>query len=307
MLCELLASWARLRFPDDVAPVFIVVENDQTETSAALVADARSKFEHGGLSYHLEPEIGIPFARNAAVKAALNYNADLIAFADDDETVAEDWFIKLYETYCITGAQLVGGPVRASFKATPRSWRERIVLKGIVSRYDRVERKALDRFRQGNTDRLAILTNNWLADASLFTKYELGFDCSLRFTGGSDTKFFRDAVARGVKTGWSPDAIVFETIPADRISLNYQYQRGKEQSKTSIRAKIAAGGRGKVLPVMAISVALRSASVVLLIAAAPFTGGRTIVQCVRTCGWIVGRLAGYSGRQSNLYRITTGE
>lgn len=132
------------------------------------------------------------------------------------------------------------------------------------------------------------------------------FDPELRYSGGSDTKFFRDAKARNIRTDWAPDAVVFETIPRERASLAYQYRRGKEQSKTSIGAKIEEEGRVKVLPVLVASVALRSVGAGLLFVAIPLTGGRTLVRFTRSCGWIVGRFSGFFGRRSNLYRRITG-
>src|SRR5690606_27476560 len=111
--------------------------------------------------------------------------------------------------------------------------------------------------------------------------------------GGSDTKFFREAKGKHIRTDWAPDAIVFETVPRERVSLAYQYRRGREQSKTSICAKMEAEGRVKVLPVLMASVTLRIMGAGLLFMAIPLTGGRTLVRFTRSCGWIVGRIAGF--------------
>ncbi len=306
MLSALLDSWSRLTFPPDVEPFFVVVDNDEMGSGKKIVDEFRARIGAGGLVYEIEPEVGIPYARNAAVNVALSKGAELIAFVDDDEVVAVDWFEKLYEVYDKSGAQLVGGPVRAAFASTPKSAAERMVQQGIQNRYERIERSATEKLKKGNLRNLAILTNNWLADAELFTRHKLSFDRSLRFTGGSDTKFFRDAIAKGIRTGWAPDALVYETIPRERTSLAYQYQRGKEQSKTSIRAKIKTKGRLKVLPAMLASLAFRTAGAGLLLAATPFSQGRTLVRFSRSCGWIAGRLSGFVGRESNLYRKITG-
>ena len=232
--------------------------------------------------------------------------AKFICFVDDDETVAVDWFFHLYEAHRRSGAQLIGGPVRALIPTPADSAYRRIVQQGISDRYRKIEMRAAERLRTGQLGKMAILTNNWFADAEIFTRHGLSFDPELRLSGGSDTQFFRDAVEKGIQTDWAPDAVVFETIPPERISLAYQYRRGREQSKTSIRAKVRKRGRLRVLPVLATSMLLRSVGAAGLLLAVPFTGGRSLVAFARTCGWIVGRAAGFMGGQSNLYSRVTG-
>ena len=99
MLKALIGSWSRLRFPDGIAPVFIIVENDAAAASRELVDGLRIDFADGALVYAVEPEIGIPQARNTAVHVALGLGAKFICFVDDDETVAKDWFLHLYEAH----------------------------------------------------------------------------------------------------------------------------------------------------------------------------------------------------------------
>jgi hypothetical protein len=307
MLSALLASWSKLELPETIDPVFIVVENDELAPNEKIVAKARPGFTAGRLIYMVEPEIGIPQARNAAIQVALDHGAGFVAFVDDDETVSADWFVRLHQTYVLSGAQLIGGPVRAAVVSQPAGGVYlRIIQNGIRDRYRHVEQKAAVRLRRGQLDRITILTNNWLAHADLFIKHGLRFDPELRYSGGSDTQFFRDAVEKGIRTGWAPDAVVFETVPPERTSLAYQYRRGREQSKTSVRAKIKAEGHAKILPVLIMSIALRSIGAGLLFVAIPLTGGRTLVRFTRSCGWIVGRVAGYFGGTSLLYRQITG-
>jgi hypothetical protein len=200
---------------------------------------------------------------------------------------------------------LIGGPVRAGSLRTTGSAYRRLIDGGIRRRYEIVERKARGRLRSAGAA-TTILTNNWFADAALFTEHGLRFDQSLRYSGGSDTQFFREAVARGIRTAWSPDAIVFETIAPERATLRYQFWRASEQSKNSVRAKIARTGRMKALPRLLALTLGRLVGMLLLFVAIPFSGGRTLVPMARTAGWIFGRIAGLLGYSSNLYRHETG-
>jgi len=305
MLRALLDSWACLEFPPGVAPLFVVVENDGAQQNARAVEEFGSRLGLGNALYVLEPEIGIPYARNAAVAAALSHGAEIICFVDDDETVAPDWFLQLHATGRQTGAQLIGGPVRAGpLKTATSAWR-RMVEAGIRSRYEGVEGKARRRMRRPGA-RTTIVTNNWFADAAIFTQHGLSFDRSLRYSGGSDTKFFRDAVAKGIRTAWSPGAIVYETIAPERATLAYQFWRASEQSKSSVRAKIVAGGRVRELPPLLVLTSGRLVGMLFLLVAVPFSGGRSLVPLARSAGWIVGRVAGFLGYPSNLYRYETG-
>lgn len=306
MLQALIASWSRLKIPDGIAPVFIVVENDESAASREIVDSLRKRFSNGVLVYAVEPEIGIPQARNAAVRVALGLGAGIICFVDDDETVAEDWFVHLHQANARSGAQLIGGPVRAVIATPADSAYRRVVQQGISDRYRKIEVRAAERLRTGQLGRMAILTNNWFADAELFTRHGLSFDTELSLSGGSDTQFFRDAIAKGIRTDWAPGAVVYETIPPERTSLAYQFRRGREQSKTSVRAKIRKRGRLRVMPDLAVSMLLRSAGAAALLLAVPLTGGRTLVSFARSCGWIVGRASGFLGRKSDLYSKVTG-
>ena len=44
-----------------------------------------------------------------------------------------------------------------------------------------------------------------------------------------------------------------------------------------------------------------------LVVALPFTGGRTLLDVVRTSGWVAGRIDALFGRRSDLYKTVTGD
>ena len=59
---------------------FVVVDNDADESSRAVVTAAKLPWP---VVYVVEPERGIPFARNRAVREAAD--SDFVVFIDDDE------------------------------------------------------------------------------------------------------------------------------------------------------------------------------------------------------------------------------
>ncbi|MEM6461516.1 MAG: glycosyltransferase [Pseudomonadota bacterium] len=308
MLSELLGSLEKLEAVPDCETVFIIVENDGKEKCRALVEETIPRFLPQRLTYASEAKSGIPIARNTAIDIALDEDADVILFIDDDESADAGWLRQMVTEYRQSGAMLVGGPVYARFPdASLEDTVSASIRDGVEARYRRVAAKALRKLKRGRNEHITIVTNNWLADKRLFTDHGLRFDVSLRSTGGSDTKFFRAVREKaGLSTSWAPHAIVHETVPPERLTASYQFRRGMEQSKTSLRAKLETYPAWQILPVMAVSIVLRALSLLLLLIRYPFDSGLTLVRLLRSAGWIVGRVSGFLGSRSRLYESTTG-
>ena len=304
MLAELIASWAGMERPEGTEVTFLVVENDEAARCEGLVTVRAAAFPGGALRYVHEPELGIPFARNRAAREAIALGADLLAFVDDDETVAADWLVRLVAAYRGRELRLLGGPVRVAPLPPGAGLAQRMVYRGVTDRYARKEAKAARRHAAGTDDGVTIVTNNWLGELTLFTEDGIWFDEEMRFTGGTDAKFHADARRRGIATGWAPDAVVYETIPADRLTLGYQYRRGRDQSMTHFRRKIEdrPAARLSVL----VSVPVRAVFILALALTLPFDRGARMLDIARSAGWIAGRIGALRGRSANLYEKVTG-
>ena len=304
MLRALLRSWGSMDIPPDVSVDLLIVENSDTETSRSLVEGFDCA---NGLTvrYRLETELGIPFGRNCAAKAALEAGSDLLVFVDDDEEVAQDWLVRLVAGYRNSQAVLLGAPLRMRL-LPPESltFSQRMMQRSLEARYRRKERRAARLATLNDTPRVTIVTNNWLAETGLFANHGLWFDEAMRFTGGTDAKFYAEAKKLGLPTGWVADAFVYETVPADRLTFGYQFRRGRDQANTNFhRTQEARRFLGLTWP---LSVALRSVSLAFLLVSLPFVGGRTYVDLARNAGWIAGRMSAVMGRRSKLYSNVTG-
>src|SRR5690606_25879411 len=108
---------------------------------------------------------------------------------------------------------------------------------GIEARYAKKEMRARQRATLNSTKGVTIVTNNWIAETALFKDHNIWFDESMRFTGGTDTKFYSHVVTAGFVTGCVADAYVYEAISTERLSFSYQYKRARDQSNTQIRRK----------------------------------------------------------------------
>jgi succinoglycan biosynthesis protein ExoM len=304
LLRALLVSWARQKIPSEVCVQFLVVENNDTSDCRSIVLDSHLA-KNFRVAYVLEEQLGIPFARNRAAREAIKAQADFLAFVDDDEEVTENWLYNLVAAQRLTGALIVGGPVlvnlAGSLEQPGLTWFKKILLNGLVTRYQRKAEKAARRCARESAGEIAIVTNNWLASISIFTELNIYFDESMRFTGGTDTKWFHKAKSKGVSSVWAPDAIVLETIPVNRLSLRYQFRRGRDQSINNYNRQRRKGRLARAASLLTSSV-LKSITLALSVALLPLTAGRSIVDIARIAGWITGRVYATIGIGSTLYR-----
>jgi glycosyltransferase involved in cell wall biosynthesis len=303
MLGELLDSFASLKPPSGARVSYLVVDNAPDAPVRDVVDDVRRK---SGLAigYVVEPEAGIPFARNRALDEATAIDADFVVFVDDDEYVDPDWLARLVAHQQREGSHLVGGPVRlAPQEAT--GFLDRLVERGVRKRYERKEIKNARRRRDGSDGSVTIITNNWLGDLAWMRSMGLRFDIALRYSGGSDTALYHKAKGLGASTSWCPDAIVYETIPPERMSLGYQYRRARDQAATSFWRKGADERRSA-----AVNIATAGGKIIfggLLVLISPLTAGRTLVDGVRLVGYGLGYYGAMAGRRSRHYEVLQGE
>lgn len=293
-----------LRLPRDIAPIYLVVENDLAPQAQAVVEEVRARFEAAELYYLLEERIGIPMARNRAVNFTVDIGADLLAFIDDDEIAEEAWLAELVTAYRSSDAVLLGGPVLAAALPDAAGPTVRFLHSAIARRYQGKAKRGSALAANGRDGNVTITTGNWLASTELFTRHGLRFDEEMRFSGGSDATFFAEVRRRSLAVKWVPAAIVRETVPPERLNPRYQFRRALNQSNTSFRRKL---DRSKYHALsLVLTVPLRAVGVTFLFLAIVPTAGATLLPTLRGTGWIAGRLAAVFGRRSDLYVHTTG-
>lgn len=304
MLKALLISWSRMPLPEKCTVTYLIVENDTEQLALAVVEAHKAIFQTSKLLYVQERELGIPFGRNRAAKEAIGAGADLLLFVDDDEETAEDWLIRMIDGYRRSNAVLLGAPLRARPPATQLSYIQQRMYENVEARYAQKEARALERATLNSTDGVTIVTNNWLAELSIFRMHDIWFDEAMRFTGGTDSKLYADVRKAGLVTGWIPDAYIYETVPPERLSFRYQYCRARDQSNTHIRRKSQALARSAIIGLLPVPIK----AILLLgqLAAIPLTRGRTMLDAARTLGWIAGRVGFLAGTRSSLYSEITG-
>lgn len=303
MLAALLDSWAAMTPPERCTVGFLVVENDDAPHARDLV-EARHPLPAGSLRYVLETEPGIPFGRNRAAREAIADGSGLLAFVDDDEVVASDWLARIVAAQRVSGAVLLGGPVGIRPVVGELPWAQRRMHASLDRHLARKAARAASLAGLHGTPGVTVVTNNWLGRTTIFSRTGIWFDETMRFTGGTDAKLYREVVDAGLPTAWVSDAYVYADVPPERLTFGYQFARARDQSNTLFRSKVEAGAsnRASVL----VTVPLKVASAVLLALAVPVTNGATIMNLARTVGWIAGRFNMLMGFRSQHYKTQTG-
>lgn len=295
-LGKLISEYASMARPADVRISLLVIDNDESGSAEPVVNSWQGRI--GDVLYVIEKRRGIPVARNRAIDEALAQKADALCFIDDDEYPDKQWIVNLVDCWKTTGAQLIGGPVVVAPSPEGSTAWQQVINASLASRQERKNRGVIRAVAEGA--RYTIVTNNWLCDLKWLVRAGVRFNENLLVTGGSDTEFFRNARASSCVTAWCPQAVVFETMGPERLSLAYQFKRGAYQSMTNFQIKTPQVRPGMILPTMLVA-ALR-ALLGLLLLIFPVFGKASPVMAVRSIGWAVGRMMVIFGRSSTLYK-----
>ncbi len=195
-----------------------VADNDAAGSARALVEEAAA-VSPVPIRYVVQPERGIPFARNAAV--ALAPDVDAYCFVDDDEVPAPDWLAALVAARARYDADVVHGPVDPAFDEEPPAW----IAAGGWFRARRLPT---------GTRRTFAATHNALVHRRALPGEGMVFNERLGLNGGDDTELFMRLRDEGRLMVWCEEARVTEHVPATRTGwrwlLRREFRRGNTLS-----------------------------------------------------------------------------
>jgi len=198
----------------------VVVENDTIHKAKHTVAHLAALYPSIHVEYRLQPQIGIPHARNMAVDTALELGADWVFFVDDDEEAEDGWFAAYLEAMRTWRADIFRGPVEYVYPPNQPEW---------------LKMKAYDGGATGSRVKTAI-TNNLAVNARIFSDQGFGlrFDTRLRFSGGSDVALSRLATASGAIIRWVREARVKEHQHGERLTSAWLRSRVERTAATDL-------------------------------------------------------------------------
>jgi succinoglycan biosynthesis protein ExoM len=165
-----------------------------------------------------EPRIGIPFARNRAVKEVLGMGAGWLAFLDDDCSADKDWLFHLTLAASEMKADCVMGEVEYQPSGVPSDFIPKS-LWGIPY----FESEGLRDGQELRTAYTHSVLFKPILDPQTFSPLE--FDVQRRNTGGSDAAYFSKFHELGGEIRFSRNAEVVELYSQERTRLKWHFLR----------------------------------------------------------------------------------
>ncbi|MCO7725825.1 hypothetical protein L614_000800001640 [Ochrobactrum sp. J50] len=305
MLANLYLSLSNMDFPDSVKIDFLIVENNAVSTLDSWLATIRSQIYPYPVLYLLETRIGISHARNCALDFAEQAGADFLVFVDDDEFVEPDWFKQLLAEQQRMDLDILGSPVRPKpFKPQLNMWQS-LIWSGVEKNSVKAELRARKKWQENEADTIKVATGSWMGKLDFFRKTGLRFDSRLGLTGGEDWNLWLQAKELGARTGWAPDAIVYETVPCCRISFSYHFRRNRDHNASEF-ALLYRANRWQAIKQLPSKLLSRSWKLLSATVTLPFKGGQGLVSFAMALGGVAGLLQACCGKQTLHYSKTTG-
>ncbi|MGJ8671449.1 glycosyltransferase family 2 protein [Rubritalea sp.] len=301
MLKSCLDFIALLELEPEQEAVCIVVNNDTSPLPKDLIEFYQNSKSSIDYQFADCTERGIPQARNVILELADNEGFDYCAFLDDDEYPTTDWLTKLVAYQVASGSDAVQGEVINVFEDKP--WLLEPLLHDV--KFGKEE---------GHVPHV-VSTCNVLMTRDLFSTSgkHMRFDPNLALTGGSDKDLFNRArEAHGTVIKFTPDACVYETIPASRTTLKWFFQRFAriESNKFIFKAKksnhltVVLLGLPKALKYL-LDVIFYTITIALTFYI-PEIRRRKTIKLTRNAARLWGFLSSATGNHINPYKNTTG-
>ena len=219
-LRKLLESIQEMEMPSNIESlsVYVVINGGDISREYFKVLNSVS-FKNKIISffYELEPNLGIPFVRNRLFR--MSDDCDFIAFVDDDEFVDKLWLVN-YLKNLTQETSVLCGPVKGRFKNGAPKWATNY---GFYDSDEHAHLKPISVF----------YSNNVMIKREILFEVNGPFSEDLVFTGGTDKLLAVQLKKLGHEFIWVNDSIVYEDIPAYRVSPVWLFNRKKRIGYTN--------------------------------------------------------------------------
>jgi glycosyltransferase involved in cell wall biosynthesis len=255
----------------------VIVDNDAAGSARATVEGFGQTGAYD-LIYAVEPNQGIPFARNRAMDSA-PAGTDLFCFLDDDEWPVDGWLDAMLETREKNRADCIYGPVQPVYPDNPPEYF--------------IKAKVFERKKNKDGQRISYAaSNNVMFDYPLIRSWNLRFEEKMRFTGGTDYLFFNQAIRRGMQVFWADKALVYDIVPASRMTWKWVLQRQYRLGNTFAVSEVLHGNLKRRLYRAAYGASRVILGLAMLpaIVISPYWGMRALTHVLRGAGMVNGIL-----------------
>ena len=211
-LLDTLDSLSKCKLQQSVSFNVVVADDSSNKLVAMLLSEHIARWTFP-IKIVNSSSNNISVARNLCMS---NASGDFLAFIDDDEMADENWLYNFVDLINSSQADAAFGPVDAIYPVESKKW---ICLAEPFVKY---VGKRGDEVATGSTC-------NAFVRKSIIESLNLSFRSELGRSGGEDTAFFTEISRGGGKLVASDDALVYERVPVERLTiahLSKRYIRG---------------------------------------------------------------------------------
>ncbi len=216
-LARALNSVAVQTLPNSVDWEVLVVDNNSSDQTREVVEESCHRYP-GRFRYVFEPQQGLSRARNAGIREA---RGDVLAFMDDDVTVAATWLQSLTASLHDGKWAGAGGRILPEETFSPPRWLAMgspyYMGGALFAHFDLGDNPhELSQAPHGT---------NMAYRKEVFEKYggfrtDLG-RCGSNTMSNEDTEFGRRLMSAGERLWYEPSAVVYHPVPEDRLRKEY--------------------------------------------------------------------------------------
>jgi glucosyl-dolichyl phosphate glucuronosyltransferase len=228
-LTKALQSAALSKMPDSVDWEVLVVDNNSKDQTRAVAEEFCRRYP-GHFRYAFEPRQGKSHALNSGIRLT---DADILAFMDDDVEVDSDWLRNLTSTLADKRWSGAGGRILIDAAFTLPAWLES------NGRYALAPLAIFDLGPEAGELKEAPFGTNMAFRKEVFSKHG-DFRTDLGPQPGSeirneDTEFGSRLLARGERFFYEPSALVYHSVPRERIRKSYFLAWWYDKARAEIR------------------------------------------------------------------------
>ena len=240
-LAETLASLQRMRVPDHLRWNILVVDNNSTDDTRAMVERLASRAAIE-ITYLFEPKQGLSHARNRGILAT---DSEYVAFTDDDVLVDENWLKSIAETFTTHDVDCVGGKIVPHWLSQRPGWLSDRML-NVLAVLDYGDEPF--EVGQQQDDRVLFGANFAFKRESLIKTGMFNIDLGRKgqFGSGEDKEVLQKLRANNGTIIYDPRAVVLHKVPAERLNKSYfrrwHYEAGKDRAKMTTESRFTVLG-----------------------------------------------------------------
>lgn len=236
-LRKTLESLAQQEVAEDLDWELIVVDNNSTDHTAAVVEQFRQQQHSVNIQYLFEAAQGKSYALNAGIRHA---RGRYLAFTDDDVVVDKNWVLAIRAAFRDLGCTVIAGRVRALWEHAKPRWLSQAKGKRFAA--------AIVEYEQGDRPfRLEIgqagIGANMAVELGVFHRQglfrtDIGPTAKTDRKAGSglrceDSEIFERVIRAGEPVFYAPDVVVDHPVEEFRATkryfLNYYFANGRSR------------------------------------------------------------------------------